>query len=106
MLDEGLYLRYLPTADWGYTNIKSFQERCKFNVTHYLDYRIGNHVNVAIFESVMSSKFLSFEYFNPVIFLRPLEFSMGSNENALLGVNMKVSLAKRTAFMVRLYLMM
>jgi len=95
MLDEGLYLRYLPTADWGYTNIKSFQERCKFNVTHYLDYRIGNHVNVAIFESVMSSKFLSFEYFNPVIFLRPLEFSMGSNENALLGVNMKVSFSQK-----------
>ena len=95
MLDEGLYLRYLPTADWGYTNIKSFQERCKFNVTHYLDYRIGNHVNIAIFESVMSSKFLSFEYFNPVIFLRPLEFSMGSNENALLGVNMKVSFSQK-----------
>ncbi len=95
MLDEGLYLRYLPTADWGYTNMKSFQERCKFNVTHYLDYRIGNHVNIAIFESVMSSKFLSFEYFNPVIFLRPLEFSMGSNENALLGVNMKVSFSQK-----------
>ena len=67
----------------------------RYNVTHYLDYRIGNHVNVAIFESVMSSKFLSFEYFNPVIFLRPLEFSMGSNENALMGVNMKVSFSQK-----------
>ena len=95
MLDEGLYLRDLPSADWGYTNMKSFQERCKYNVTHYLDYRIGNHVNIAIFESVMSSKFLSFEYFNPVIFLRPLEFSMGSNENALMGVNLKVSFSQK-----------
>lgn len=95
MLDEGLYLRYFPTTDWGYTNMKSFQERCKFNATHYLDCRIGKHVNLAFFESVMSSRFLSFEYFNPVIFFRPVEFSMGSNENALMGLNMKVSFSQK-----------
>ena len=94
-LDEGLYLRYLPTADWGYTNMKSFRERLKFNATHYLDCRIGKHVNVGLFESVMSSKFLSFEYFNPVIFFRPVEFSMGSNENALMGANFKVSFSQK-----------
>ena len=95
MLDDGINIRQLQDPDWGWSYFKPYWERRKFNVTHYLDYRIGNHVNVAIFESVMSSKFLSFEYFNPVIFLRPLEFSMGSNENALLGVNMKVSFSQK-----------
>ena len=95
MLDEGINVRRLQDPDWGWSYFKPYWERRKFNVTHYLDYRIGNHVNIAIFESVMSSKFLSFEYFNPVIFLRPLEFSMGSNENAIMGVNMKVSFSQK-----------
>jgi len=95
---ETEFLNFKYSCVWSMLDNPSFHHNSntpKYNVTHYLDYRIGNHVNVAIFESVMSSKFLSFEYFNPVIFLRPLEFSMGSNENALIGVNMKVSFSQK-----------
>lgn len=88
-------VRFIYDPDYPYMNAISHWDSRKFNATHYLDCRIGKHVNVGLFESVMSSKFLSFEYFNPVIFLRPLEFSMGSNENALMGVNMKVSFSQK-----------
>lgn len=67
----------------------------KYNVTHYLDCRIGKHVNVGLFESVMSSQFLSFEFFNPVVFLRPVDYSLGSDNNALMGMNFKVSFSQK-----------
>ena len=67
----------------------------KYNVTHYLDCRIGKHVNVGLFESVMSRKFMSFEFFNPVVFFRPIDYSLGSDNNVLMGVNFKVSFSQK-----------
>lgn len=79
------------TADFKFKN--GFAK--KYNVTHYLDWRIGKYLNVSLFESIMSSKFLSLEYFNPVVFFRPVEFSLGSTENAMLGLNLKVSFMQK-----------
>lgn len=95
---ESEFLNFKYSCTWSMLDNPSFHHinnTPKYNATHYLDCRIGKHVNVGIFGSVMSSKFLSFEYFNPVVFFRPVEFSMGSNENALLGVNMKVSFSQK-----------
>ncbi len=78
-----------------FENTATFGKNHKYNVTHYLDCRIGKHVNLSLFESVMSENFLAFEYFNPVIFFRPVEFSMGSNENALMGANLKISFSRK-----------
>lgn len=87
--------RFIYDPDYPYMNAISYWDSRKFNATHYLDCRIGKHVNIGLFGSVMSSRFLSFEYFNPVIFFRPVEFSMGSNENALMGANFKVSFSQK-----------
>lgn len=76
----------------------------KYNASHYLDCRIGKHVNLSFFESIVSKDFLSFEYFNPVIFFRPIEFSMGSNDNALMGMNLKVSFSQKNCIYGQLVL--
>lgn len=72
----------------------------KYNVFHYLDWKIGDYVNLGLFEAVISAKtnMFSFEYLNPVIFFRPVEFSLGSEDNALLGINLKVKLNSANAF--------
>jgi hypothetical protein len=73
----------------------------KFARFSYLDLNIGRHNNfsVGIFEAVItqpnSSRKFSFDYLNPVIFLRPVEYSVGSPDNELLGANVKVKINSR-----------
>src|SRR5690606_36815563 len=35
-------------------------------------------------------------YMNPIIFLRPAEFSVGSSDNAIVGLNTKIRFAKKS----------
>lgn len=72
----------------------------KFSVFHYLDWKVGKRLNIGLFESVITHRydFFSFEYLNPIIFFRPVEFSLGSEDNALLGINIKFAANKQIAF--------
>lgn len=99
---ESEFLNFKYSCEWSMLYNSTVQNlriddinRHKYNVTHYLDCRIGKHVNVGLFESVMSSQFLSFEFFNPVVFFRPVDYSLGSDNNALLGANLKVSFCQK-----------
>jgi hypothetical protein len=75
----------------------------KFSTIHYLNYTVNKRFQVALFESIIwqardstSVRGFDLQYLNPVIFLRPVEFSVGSTDNALLGLNMKYQLTKKT----------
>lgn len=75
--------------------------RKKYGTFHYLSYAVNNRLNIGIFESVIwqaqdSSGYRGFDinYLNPVIFYRPVEFSLGSPDNALLGLNISYKIAK------------
>lgn len=64
----------------------------KYTTTHYLSWNILPWLNVGLFESIVwqasdstGSRGFDFNYLNPVIFYRPVEFSLGSPDNALLG---------------------
>ncbi len=67
--------------------------RKKFAVFHYLDWNVTNSLSLGFFDSVISytvddsghKRSLDFNYINPVIFLRPVEASSGSPDNALIG---------------------
>ncbi len=65
----------------------------KYSTTHYLDINIGkkNKVSVGIFETVMfkqaASRGYELSYLNPMLFLRPVENSLDSPDNVLLGLN-------------------
>lgn len=71
--------------------------RKKFAVFHYLDWNVSNRVSLGFFDAIISytvdnsgnRRPFDFTYINPVIFLRPLEASNGSPDNALMGITGK-----------------
>ncbi|MBK6525418.1 MAG: hypothetical protein IPG07_07615 [Crocinitomicaceae bacterium] len=73
---------------------KSLDEM-KFSATHYLSWNITREFNLSVFESVVwqakdSLAFRGFDvyYLNPFVFYRPVEYSNGSADNVLLGLNL------------------
>lgn len=74
--------------------------RTKFMSNHYLSYNITKRLNVGLFESVLwendNDRGFDFNYINPVIFYRAIEFSTGSRGgNALIGLSAKYKFTDR-----------
>ncbi|MEL6810424.1 MAG: gliding motility protein RemB [Bacteroidota bacterium] len=74
--------------------------RTKFMANHYLSYNITKRLNVGLFESVIwendNDRGFDFNYINPVIFYRAIEFSTGSRGgNALIGLSAKYKFTNR-----------
>src|ERR1700743_2734438 len=75
--------------------------RKKFAVFHYLDWNVWNRLSLGFFDSIISytvddaghPRPLDFTYINPLIFLRPLEASNGSPDNALIGATAKYKIS-------------
>lgn len=70
--------------------------RKKYATFHYLDWNVTSRFSLGFFDAVVwqaddSAGHRGFEwsYLNPIIFLRPVEYSFGSSDNALLGLNTK-----------------
>ncbi len=79
--------------------------RNKLLFTHYLSWNATKWFNLNFFESTVSNPvdsmgvtYFNVNYLNPVIFLRPTEFSGGSADNALLGFGAKVKLWQKYQF--------
>ena len=72
----------------------------KWGVFHYLDWNITNRLSVGFFDAIIwgnVDKFgnyrgFEFGYANPVVFLRPVEASAGSPDNAIIGFTSKYKL--------------
>ncbi len=69
----------------------------KFGTFHYLDIPLLKRVSIGLFESVIwnsrdsvTDRGFDVSYLNPIIFFRPVEFSIGSPDNVLLGFNIKI----------------
>lgn len=68
--------------------------RTKYIANHYLSYNVTKRLNIGLFESVIwqndNDRGFDFNYLNPVIFYRAIEFSTGSRGgNALVGASAK-----------------
>lgn len=68
----------------------------KYLSSHYLSYNITNKLNISFFESVVwrvnhapGTKGFDINYLNPITMLRPIEFSLNSPDNVLIGLNSK-----------------
>ncbi len=79
-------------------------DRMKFSSIHYLSWNITREFNLSVFESVVwqAKDTLAFRgydinYLNPVVFYRPVEYSNGSADNVLLGVNLTYKVNKHHA---------
>ncbi len=83
----------------------------KYSTMHYLSINIKRRWSVGLFESVQwlgqdSVYDRGFDpyYMNPIIFLRPVEFSMGSSDNVLMGLNVSFKASNQVKFYGQLVL--
>ena len=67
----------------------------KYGVFHYFSYSLLNRLDVSFFEAIiwqgrdsLHNRGFDVNYLNPFVFLRPVEWSLGSPDNALLGMNL------------------
>ncbi|MXV17370.1 hypothetical protein [Hufsiella ginkgonis] len=70
--------------------------RRKWGVFHYLDWNLSRKFSAGFFDAVIwqdadstSKRGFDVNYLNPFAFLRPVEFNLGSPDNALIGFNLK-----------------
>lgn len=77
----------------------------KFSSMHYLSWNASKRINVAIFEAIMWSagddkypRGFDINYLNPILFYRPAEFTIGSPDNALLGMALNVKAGRHVLF--------
>lgn len=73
----------------------------KYSVIHYLGFNTKK-LQIGLFDEVIwlakDSNFkrgFDVQYLNPVIFMRPVEFSLGSPDNAMIGFNIKYKIYKQ-----------
>jgi len=71
----------------------------KYMSAHYLSINATKKLNISLFESVIwrmnhapGSTGFDVNYLNPIAMLRPIEFSIGSPNNMLVGLNLKYKL--------------
>lgn len=84
----------------------------KYTTTHYLSWAATKRLNIAFFDAVVWSsndsagnyRGFDVQYLNPIIFMRPVEFSIGSPDNALLGLNVSYIVGKHNVFYGQLIL--
>jgi len=83
--------------------------RKKYTATHYLDWNATKWLSIGLFETIIwqaeeenYTRGFDVNYLNPVIFYRPVEFSVGSSDNALIGANIKITPIKKHVFYFQL----
>lgn len=71
----------------------------KYGTFHYLSYNIIKELNIGLFENIVwrgtdTNQVRTFEvnYLNPVIFMRPQEYAVGSPDNSFIGINLNATL--------------
>lgn len=79
--------------------------RNKYGTFHYLSYNITKNLNVGLFENIVwrgtdTNQVRNFEinYLNPIIFFRPVEYSVGSPDNSFLGMNLNATIKNKFKF--------
>lgn len=96
---------YMEHMDLTSNPSEEFAYDKKYMSLHYLSANITDRLNVGIFESIIwentrTPEFSGFDiaYLNPIIFLRPIEFSLNSSDNALMGLNYKFKISNSSHF--------
>ncbi len=86
------------------TEFETSPNEAKFSTSHMLSWNIGKRFNINLFETVIWRDHLEptvhrgydINYLNPIIFLRPVEFSIGSPDNVIMGGGTRLRLFKNT----------
>ena len=78
----------------------------KYSAMHHLSMNVTKWLNVGLFEGVVFGRKnrFDFEYLNPIIFLRHVEGTVGSPDNAVAGIDFKANAAHQFQFYGQLLL--
>jgi hypothetical protein len=83
----------------------------KYTTMHYLTWNATQWLNIGVFEAIVwnsmdttGQRGFDINYLNPVIFYRPVEFSMGSPDNALIGGSLRIIIMKKVVMYAQLML--
>jgi len=83
----------------------------KYGAFHYLSWNVSKRINFSFFESIIwqakdssDTRGFDVDYLNPIIFYRPVEFSLNSPDNALMGFNLSVKAFRKQLFYGQLLL--
>ncbi len=83
----------------------------KFSSMHYLSWNASKRINLALFEGIVwytgdpdYPRGFDLNYLNPVLFYRPVEYRIGSPDNALLGLGLNIKAGKHVLFYGQLML--
>ena len=83
----------------------------KYMSSHFLSYSVNSKFTVGIYESViwknnhaLGANGFDINYLNPIIFFRPVEFSINSPDNMLIGLNLKYKVNSRSILFSQLVL--
>jgi hypothetical protein len=84
----------LRDNSFGQTSMRDL--RTKYAALHALSFNPTNKFNITLYEMVvwqdrdsMSRRTLDISYLNPIIFYRPVEYSIGSPDNVILALSMR-----------------
>lgn len=99
---------YLADVDVNRAN-SAFHD--KYGSFHYLSVNLTNRLSFGFFESIISwakdtstNRGMEWNYLNPIIFYRPVEYAIHSPDNALMGGDVKLRLWKKTFLYAQLML--
>jgi hypothetical protein len=88
-----------------------FDFQTKYGVFHMLSVDVARWFQFSFFEGVVweaadstGRRGIEVNYLNPVVFLRPVEFAVGSPDNITLGVNLKFKADDKAVFYTQLLL--
>lgn len=84
----------------------------KYLFTQYLSFNLGKRFNISMFETVIQSQYdstmrkrgVELSYLNPVIFLRSVEYNLGSPDNVLVGFTGHLKLFKSAMIYGQLFI--
>jgi hypothetical protein len=83
----------------------------KYMSSHYLSYKLNKKFNIGIYESIiwksnhsLGANGFDVNYLNPIIFFRPVEYSINSPDNAIIGLDLKYNLTLKSNIYAQLIL--
>jgi len=92
---QNIFAELAPTNDRQ--NIGNVLLPKKYMAQHYLSFKPTKNIDIGLFETVLFSRadHFEFQYLNPVIFYRTIEFFLDSPDNVILGLNGKWNFLNR-----------
>jgi hypothetical protein len=99
---ENLFMELMPQYSKTGANLLDR----KYAAMHHLSMNVTKWLNVGLFEGVIFGRKnrFDFEYLNPVIFLRHIEGTVGSPDNAVAGIDFKANAVHHLQFYGQLLL--